>query len=91
MRKGKTDKVLNKNKPQSETEEDWNLGEDDGRSYESDVDKSIQIILLSLTMIPKLMIGYNSTETKRKKEKKSYLEKGKERERKKVKEKGQQI
>ena len=70
MRKGKTDKVLNKNKPQSETEEDWNLGEDDGRSYESDVDKSIQIILLSLTMIPKLMIGYNSIETKRKKEKK---------------------
>jgi hypothetical protein len=57
MRKGKMDKVLNKNKPTSETEEDWNLGEDDGRSYESDVDKSIQNFFLSLTMIPKLMFG----------------------------------
>jgi hypothetical protein len=43
MRKRKTDKILNKNKPTRETEENWNLGEDDGRSYESDVDKSIQI------------------------------------------------
>jgi hypothetical protein len=70
MRKRKTDKVLNKNKPTSETEEDWNLGEDDGRSYESDVDKSIQIFFLSLTMIPELMFGFNSIEIKRKKEKK---------------------
>jgi hypothetical protein len=85
MRKGKTDKVLNKNKPTSETEEDWNLGEGDGRSYESDVDKSIQNFFLSLTMIPKLMFGFNSIEIKRKKEKKGCLEKEKERERKKVK------
>ena len=47
--------------------------------------KSIQIIFLSLTMIPKLMFGINSIEIKRKKEKKGCLEKEKERERKKVK------
>ena len=69
MRKGKTGKILKK-RPTSETEEDWNLEEDDGRSYESDVDISIQIILLSLTMIPKLIIGFNSIEIKRKREKK---------------------
>jgi hypothetical protein len=85
MRKGKTDKVLNKKKPTSETEEDCNLGEDGGRSDESDVDKSIQIFFLSLRMIPKLMFGFNSIENKRKKEKKGCLEKEKERERKKVK------
>ncbi|EFX62350.1 hypothetical protein DAPPUDRAFT_337079, partial [Daphnia pulex] len=39
MRKGKTDKVLNKKNPTSDTEEDCNLGEDGGRSDESDVDK----------------------------------------------------
>jgi hypothetical protein len=30
MRKGKTDKVLNKKNPTSDTEEDCNLGEDGG-------------------------------------------------------------
>lgn len=72
VRKGKTDNVLKKKNPASETEEDWNLEEDDGRSSESDVDKSIQIFLLSLTMITKLMIGFNSIEMKRKKEKKKF-------------------
>ena len=57
-------------KTTTETEEDWNVEDDDGRSYRSDVDKSIQIILLSLTMILKLMIRFNSIEIKRKKEKK---------------------
>jgi hypothetical protein len=85
MRKGKTDKVLNKKNPTSDTEEDSNLGEDGGRSDESDVDKSIQIFFLSPRMIPKLMFGFNSIENKRKKEKKGCLEKEKERERKKVK------
>ncbi len=61
---------MNKNKPTSETEEDCNLGEDGGRSYQSDVDKSIQIFFLSLRLIPKLMFGFNSIENKRKKEKK---------------------
>jgi hypothetical protein len=70
MRKGKTDKVLNKKNPTSDTEEDCNLGEDGGRSDESDVDKSIQIFFLSPRMIPKLMFGFNSIENKRKKEKK---------------------
>ena len=70
MRKGKSDNILKKNKPTSETEEDWNVEDDDGRSNRSDVDKSILIILLSLTMTPKLMIGFNSIEIKRKKGKK---------------------
>ncbi len=80
------DNVLKKTRPTASETEDWNLEEDDGQSYESHVDNSMQIFLLSLTMIPKLMVGFNSIEIKRKKEKKD-LKKDKERKRKKGQEK----